>query len=352
MKRVRLDKIASGTKTANISSVDVHVSPDIVSEEGYVLAVRILTDKAVYNELENLEGRMTRVKSGDVIAGVLGHRRALHGYEGDVPESLNVGDTIQMLNIGGVLGVCSSYNPDVGKPFDVEVLGAVLHFPYVGERVGEPAHIGLGSIPEVDVLPGSAPIVGIVGTCMNSGKTVATCEIIHGLVRSGLKVAAGKVTGVSLQRDVLNMKDFGAFDAASFMDAGIATTSAQSAPVVARNLVAHLNRKNPDVIVLEFGDGLFGEYGVGAILKAGELSPHMRSTVLCANDPVGAWGGVKALSEEFNVSVDVVAGPVTDNEVGCRFIREKFDVPAFNARTAPDGLVAEVLKGVQQHVGA
>jgi hypothetical protein len=352
MKRVRLDKIASATKTANLNGTDVHVSPDIVAKEGYVIAVRILTDKSVYNEMENLEGRMTRLKSGDVIAGVLGHRRALHGYEGDVPEAIAVGDTIQVLNKGGVLGVCTSHNPDVGKPFDAEVLGAVLHFPYTGERVGEPAHIGLGAIPEVDVLTRSAPIVGIVGTCMNSGKTVATCEIIHGLVKSGKKVAAGKVTGVSLQSDVLNMMDFGAFEAGSFMDAGIATTSPESAPDVAKRLVSHLNRKNPDVIVLEFGDGLFGEYGVGAILKAGELTPHLKSTVLCANDPVGAWGGVVALRDQFDIQADVVTGPITDNEVGCRFIREKFDIPAHNARTSSDALNEAVLTGVLQHVSA
>ena len=43
---------------------------------------RILNDKSVYNTLENSEGRMVPLKSGDCVAGVLGHRNALHGYEG------------------------------------------------------------------------------------------------------------------------------------------------------------------------------------------------------------------------------------------------------------------------------
>lgn len=350
MKRIRLDKIASSTKTAGVRGPEVHLSDSIVSKEGYVVAVRILSDKAVYNKMENLEGRMTRLKAGDRIAGVLGHRRALHGYAGDVPKTLRPGDRIHVLNMGGILGACTSHNPDVGIPFEAEVLGAVLHFPYLGQRKGEPAHIGLNAIPAAERVFSSAPIVAVVGTCMNAGKTVAACEIVNGMVRRGLRVAAGKVTGVSLQRDVLSMLDYGAFEAASFMDAGIATTDAKTAPDVARRLVAHLNRKKPDVIVLEFGDGLFGEYGVRAVLKAGDIKPWLAATVLCANDPVGAWGGCRVLSDEFGIGLTAVSGPVTDNEVGCAFLKKRLGVPGANARTGPEKLVKCVSAGVKNHV--
>ena len=47
-----------------------------------------------------------------------------------------------MLNIGGVMGICDSANPDKGKPFDCRVLGVVLQFPYLGERIGVPARVG------------------------------------------------------------------------------------------------------------------------------------------------------------------------------------------------------------------
>jgi hypothetical protein len=79
---------------------------------------------------------MAKVNKGDIVVGALGHRRALFGYSGHVPPSLHAGDIIQMLNIGGVLGICDSINPDKGKPFDCRVLGVVLTFPYLGERIG------------------------------------------------------------------------------------------------------------------------------------------------------------------------------------------------------------------------
>ena len=123
MIRVNLDKIASATKNAQLSH-DVYLSEEQpATEEGLVGAVRVLSDKAVYNQLENTDGRLTRLKPGDVFAGVLGKRKALRGYVGELPDNLQFGSELQVLNLGGVLGRCTSYPPDIGRPFDVEVLG-------------------------------------------------------------------------------------------------------------------------------------------------------------------------------------------------------------------------------------
>ncbi len=341
MIRITLDKIASAAKNAPITH-EAFISEDLVARSGYVVAVRILTDKAVYNQLENVEGRMTRLKPGDVIAGVLGHRRALRGYVGDVPDQLQPRDVLHVLNLGGVLGRCTSYAPDVGKPFDAEVLGAVLHFPYLGQRVGVPACIADHAIANGGAAERSAPVIAVVGTCMDAGKTVAACEIIHGLARRGLSVAAGKLTGVALQRDVLGMRDHGAVDALSFVDAGVVTTDPATAPDAARRILGQLNRSRPDAIVLELGDGLLGEYGVQAILAAEDLVRHIRSVVLCATDPVGAWGGVRLLHDEYGLAPDVVTGPATDNEVGGAFIQSSLGVPTANALTSPERLVDEI----------
>lgn len=345
MIRTRLDKVASAARNARVGH-DVYVSEEVVPEEGYVVAVEVRTDKAVYNHLENAEGRLMRLRPGDRFAGVLGHRRALRGYAGDVPREVRPGDTLHVLNLGGVLGRCTSYAPDLGRPFEVEVIGAVLHFPYLGKRIGEPAHIGLGALEANGPILESAPIVAVMGTCMNAGKTAAACEIIHGLTRRGLRVAAGKVTGVALLRDVLNMLDHGAVDAISFLDAGLATTDDANAPAAARGIVGWLNELQPDVLVLEFGDGILGEYGVQAILEQGEVGSWIRTVVLCAADPVGAWGGVRLLSSRFGLGTSVVTGPVTDNEVGKQYVQGGLGVPAANALVEPGELVDHVFREV------
>ena len=131
MRSVVVDKIASVTQACGLAR-EVRIAADIPAEEGVVIVVEVLTNKSTYNTLELTSGRMAKVNKGDIVIGALGHRKALFGYSGYVPPAVKPGDIIQMLNIGGVLGVCDSVNPDKGKPFDCRVLGVVLHFPYLG----------------------------------------------------------------------------------------------------------------------------------------------------------------------------------------------------------------------------
>ena len=186
--RIRLDRISSSTKNAALPR-EVIVGDEIVPEEGYVLAVRILADKSSYNTIEDPTGRMLSLRAGDVLAGTLGARRALRGYAGVVPDRIAVGDVLHVLNLGGILGRCTSANPDIGPPFEAEVLGAILAFPELGDRVGRPAHIRDHGIPPADRLESTVPIVYVAGTCMNAGKTVACCEIIAKLTARGYSVA-------------------------------------------------------------------------------------------------------------------------------------------------------------------
>src|SRR5690606_31257260 len=223
--RLRLDRIASSTRNA-APGEEVIIGDEIVAAEGYVLAVRSLDGKASYDTVEDLDGRMVWLRSGDVLAGTLGIRRALRGYAGEIPAHLAVGDTIDVLNLGGILGRCTSVNPDIGPPFKAEVLGAVLAFPELGDRIGRPAHIRDHAIPPAESLDAKVPVVYVAGTCMNSGKTVAATELVRGLSRRGIRVGAVKLTGVSLMRDALAMRDAGAVAALTFNDAGAASTHA------------------------------------------------------------------------------------------------------------------------------
>jgi hypothetical protein len=98
-----------------------------------------------------------------------------------------------------------------------------------------------------------------------------------------------------------------------------------------RALLTGLAKKSPDVIVLELGDGLLGAYGVEAILSDATIRKALTAVVLCANDPVSAWGGAKILRNNFGIEPAVVTGPATDNDVGVQQIDERCALPAINA---------------------
>src|SRR4029078_8317932 len=245
--RVRLDRISSSTRNAHLGA-EVIVGDQIVAAEGYVLAVRILHDKSTYNTIEDVGGRMVSLRAGDVLAGTLGTRRALRGYAGVVPPTVATGDTLEVLNLGGILGRCTSETPEIGPPFRAEVLGAILTFPELSYRVAPPAHIKDLAVPPADRLDSEVPVVYVVGTCMNAGKTVAATELVRGLARSGLRVGAAKLTGVSLMRDALSMQDGGAIAALTFNDIGIATTRAGITVPAAKGILNSLAGFKPDVI--------------------------------------------------------------------------------------------------------
>lgn len=331
MRSVFVDKVASVAQHNKLGN-QLRLTSDIPCEEGVLVAVRVLNNKARYNQLELTSGRMATVNQGDIVVGALGHRKALLGYSGHLPEALEVGSTIQILNIGGVLGICDSANPDVGAPFDCEVLGTVLHFPYLGERIGVPARVGAKALDENAVLnTRGVPVVALAGTCMDSGKTAAACAIIGRLRHRGFRIAACKATGVSLRRDILAMEDAGASDSMIFSDLGIVTTTADNGPALTRALLSSLAELKPDVIVIELGDGLLGAYGVEAILADSDIRHAFTAVVLCANDPVAAWGGARILREQFDIEPAVVTGPATDNAVGIDQVNERLSLPAINA---------------------
>lgn len=348
MKSVFVDKVASVAQHSDLSN-KVRLSPDIPCEEGVLVAVRVQNNKARYNQLELTSGRMATVTQGDIVIGALGHRKALLGYSGHLPTELAVGDTIQLLNIGGVLGICDSANPDVGPPFDCEVLGTVLHFPYLGERIGVPARAGAQTLdPDAPLDTQDVPVVALAGTCMDSGKTAAACAIVSRLRHRGMHVAACKATGVSLRRDILAMQDAGAAETMIFSDLGIVTTTAENGPPLTRSLLTSLAAERPDVIVLELGDGLLGAYGVEAILSDASIRAALTAVVLCANDPVAAWGGAKILRDQFGIEPAVVTGPATDNAVGISQISERLNLTAINALSSGVALgdhVFSVLRG-------
>jgi hypothetical protein len=292
MRSVVVDKLASVTQACGLSH-EVRVAAQIPAEEGVMVVIEVLNNKTTYNTLE-LTSAMV-VGKGDIVAGALGHRKALFGYSGHVPESLQPGDVIQMLNIGGVLGICDSINPDKGKPFDCRVLGVALNFPYLGERIGVPARVGvkrLDANARLDTR--GVPVVALAGTCMEAGKTAAACAIISRMRHRGLTVDAFKATGVSLRRDILAMEDAGARHCAIFTDLGIVTTTRANGPALTRTMLTELAAGKPDVMVFELGDGILGTYGVDAILECPDIRAALSGVILSANDPVAAWGGVAA----------------------------------------------------------
>ena len=326
LQLIEVDKIGSATSPLALSRTVLVTDLSAKPRAGDVVVVRALTDSATYNMLELPSGRLAKINPGDLLLGVLGRRRALKGFVGDVPTTIEPGDHLHLLNMGGVIGFCTGHHSSLSDAISVEVLGLVA------DESGEVRNIADAALPVRTKLGETAPIVMIAGTSMNSGKTYAATELIKQATRAGLRVAAAKLSGVACLRDTLNMADHGAFATASFLDCGLpSTVGAGDLAPVAKAIISKLNEKAPDLIVLELGDGILGGYAVDTLFDDAELRDATAAFVFCASDYVGAWGGIELLRRR-GIKVDLIAGSVTDSQMGQDYIETEFGVPAANAR--------------------
>lgn len=333
---IEADKVGSVTSPLGLNRTTAVVAERRPARVGDVVVVRALTDSATYNQLELPTGRLAKINPGDVLIGVLGRRRALKGFVGDVPETVGAGDKLHLLNMGGVIGECKGHHSSLSSAIQVEVLGTAC------DQDAGALNLTDAALPLRTTLGSTAPLILVAGTCMNSGKTYAATEIIKQASRAGMRVAAAKLSGVACLRDTLNMADHGAIATASFLDCGMPSTAgADDLAPVAKAIIAKLNENEPDLIVIELGDGILGGYAVDSVFADAELRDATAALIFCASDYVGAWGGIE-IFKQHGLPVDVVAGSVTDAQMGEDYIQNEFGVPAGNARRNGERLFALV----------
>ena len=326
MKIIEIDKTGSATSPLRIPKTVLTTDNHAPPIAGDVVAVRALSESVTYGNLELPNGRLAKINRNDILLGVLGKRRALKGFVGDVPDAVKAGDRLHLLNMGGVIGVCKGHHSSLSDAIEVEVVGIAC------DTNGLVLNISDNALETATSLLPSAPVVMIAGTCMNSGKTVAATEIIRQAANAGFRVAGAKLSGIACLRDTLHMQDHGAVATASFLDCGLpSTVDYGDLSPVAKGILNYLNTFNPDLIVVELGDGIVGGYAVDSVLKDSEIKAAISSFVFCASDYVGVIGGMAVL-KDLGIDIDVIAGSVTDSQMGEDFVQEHFGIKAGNAR--------------------
>lgn len=322
-----------------------------IPRSGDVIAVRINDVNPRYPILETTEYKQVKLTSGMRIVGAAGSRWALRGFIGVLPDSLKKGDPINALNMGGVLGKCIDYTPELGPATTAEFLGFVATKGGPALSAGEePCRKG-GAVkvnliqyaplaPRMGSLP---PVVAVIGTCMNTGKTTAVSAMVKHLSKDGLKVACGKICGVAAVKDVKQYFKNGAVEATTFNDFGW-TSSADITNIVytSTKVIRYLASKDPDIILLELGDGIIGKYGVSSLVSSREFRRVISRWVLCAYDPAGAFGAVSYLSR-YNIEPAAITGPVADNLAGINAVAEFSAIPVISPLKAPEILARTVV---------
>lgn len=330
-KTVILNKISSVVKNLNLPR-EIKISNEIKSESGSILAVKVINANTNYNNLETDSGRMlATLFQGDIIPVALGNRNAARGMCGVVPNSLRVGDRIEILNIAGVAGNCIDYNPSIGEPVRAIVLGSIL------DKNQKPMNLNQydNLLDKSTEFKCKIPLITVIGTGMDAGKTTIGMQIVQMLSSMGKKISIAKLTGVAALRDVCKMLDCGGNEGLSFLDAGLSSTCIDDKQLVVKSAKRVINtlcnsESKPDFLFIELGDGLYGKYGVKNILSDKEINPAIKLVIICANDIPGA---IKLYEDCLKIGIkpDVLSGPVTDTIASLDIIKEHIKIETFNA---------------------
>ena len=319
----------------------LQVEPTMTAQYGDVIAARVKNVSPNYPSLEIPGGKEVALEESNVVLGVLGCRRALHGFSGGLPSRLKSGMPLHVLNKGGVIGQCTGFHRDLEWPTEVEYLGTV-------QGSGRPVNLKDFALPLIEEALPEVPVVMVVGTCMDAGKTSVCKSLLEPFLEKGFSINAGKVSGVACERDLIAMERHGAKETLSFVDFGLpSTTHLESLVPVARSMVHYLSRSNPDFILLELGDGIVGAYRVASLFEDEQLMSRCVSTILCANDLMGVWGALQWLTSAGSPKQSVlVSGRVTDSTEGVRFIEENWNLPAANAFDGAAKICTHVLESM------
>ena len=122
---------------------------------------------------------------GDVLGLTLAPRYATRQFEAVVPGDL---EDLHFVCSGGICGRVTGVPSAMLQPTRLRALGYLVRD---GERVTTRAH----RLPPPATPGPGAPVLVVVGSAMDSGKTTAAVSLANGLTRSGCGVAAAKAVG-------------------------------------------------------------------------------------------------------------------------------------------------------------
>ena len=325
MKDFEPEIISSTLKNLEVpDSISLETS-EREGEHGDVVGFTVVKEGGSYDRVEKVGGQTLKLEEGMRILGVLCERKAVKGFNGEIPDKVKSGDILDFIGGGGVVGRCISKFEELGEPYQVRFEG------FLTDGNGEKVNVEDFSHTERDHREDWPELIMVSGTRMDSGKTTLAANIISELSDRGYRIGAAKLTGFTRQRDRLKMEKYGALKSMDFVDAGILTTSIDTESVVeaGKNVLDRFSDEEFDAVVVELGGGLIGFDNVKEVLLEDEMVENTVFSAVTVMDPVAAYGTIELVGSE---RVDLFSGPATDTETGESLVENAAGKPALNGR--------------------
>lgn len=311
---------------------------DVTPKAGDVVLARVI-ELGKHKRLESPYSRRSLMFPGQEILVAYGHRYAPDQFLAHVPTSL---DPCHLVAAGGVAGFVTERHASIEEPTAIEPLGllAVAQGRVTLDRFA-PFGTYQTAEPALDARP---PVIAVLGSSMNSGKSTTLGYLVNGLVNAGLQVAAGKVTGTGAGNDPNLFRDAGAAPVLDFTDFGHPSTfqlSHDRIRHVLTSMVGELSAGRPDAVVIEIADGVY-QTETRRLLQDPAFHSHVDEVVFSAQDALGAAAGLQVL-DEASIATAAVSGVLTSSPLATREAAAVLDVPVIDTDALRDPDVATSL---------
>ncbi|GAA1488680.1 DUF1611 domain-containing protein [Brachybacterium sacelli] len=331
--RTRLERAKHAFSTRDVGAflrraeqIDL-ITEDHVPQSGEVVLARV-TSVGHHKRLESPVSRRQVLFPGDEIVVAYGHRYAADQFLATVPGDLG---PAHLAAAGGLASRVLEQHAAVGSPTGIEPIGVLrdAHGPVTLARAAA-HHVVRDVADRADRPAHRVPVIAVLGTSMNSGKSTVLAQLAHGLAAAGLRVAAAKVTGTGAGNDYNLFLDAGAHRVLDFTDFGYSSTFQVDYEEV-RDLFLSMadelagGGEEPDVVLLEIADGVYqGE--TARLLADDEFGAVVDAVAFAAGDALGAVGGVGALGA-LGRTPAFVSGVVTSSPLATDEARRALEVP-------------------------
>lgn len=286
--------------------------------------------------LQLRSGRRASLFAGDTIVVAYGARYAPDQFEAVVPNDMGPCDLVAA---GGLAARVLTAHRKMRSPTRLQPLGLLAD--------GAGAKLNLRAYQRARPIAARGsrvPVLAVVGSSMNAGKTTAASALIRGLSRSGRQVGAVKLTGTGSSGDISLMLDSGAVRAVDFTDAGYASTYMADLESLAESceiLLDHLTALGSEIIVAEIADGLL-QRETGFLLRHRRVGARLDGVLFAAQDALGAVGGVEWL-ERLGLPALAVTGLLTASPLATREATDACGIPVLGPEALADASTARDL---------
>ncbi|MGP5030513.1 DUF1611 domain-containing protein [Glutamicibacter arilaitensis] len=302
-------RFAAAELQCNPQDFEIVRRANMVPRSGDVVIANV-AELGKHTRLQSPVSRRQLMFVGQEIMVAYGHRYAPDQFLAHVPDNLG---PCQLVAGGGVASEVIEQHASIDKATQLEPVGLLMRQGKVVNLLDfAPLSIENESPRAAQIDAPRPPVIAVLGTSMNSGKSTTLGCLVNGLVNSGMQVAAGKATGTGAGNDPNLFTDAGAFSVCDFTDFGFPTTYRLDYETVRDLLVAMIREQSATgagTVVIEIADGLFqGE--TSRLLRDPIFTAQVDRVLFSAQDALGAQAGERILLDA-GLDVAAVSGVLT-----------------------------------------